>query len=178
MKNRIWNNTERNGSTIKNHSKLHYQIIHTSTYIQQPKCIPSNIDTFLTNVSYFHNCHTIDDLPSNPSWIYSPNAWNFKPTGKQYRLEYLCKILRQKKNPFLSHGNNRYRNQRSLSANPQFISHRHPTGNNTKQTQPPTPLLYNLIKERNRQRRNYQKFGNSLHKLNRNMLTTAIQKRI
>ena len=69
MQNKNWNNLNRNanGSTINKHSELHnYHILHSTTYThRQPNRTPSNIDIFLTNAPFLHNCHTIDDLPSN-----------------------------------------------------------------------------------------------------------------
>ena len=66
---RIWNNFRRNRKvfTIKNHSKLRkYQIIYSSAYThRESNCTPSNIDTFLSNISYHHICHTVENLFSN-----------------------------------------------------------------------------------------------------------------
>ena len=42
----------------------------------------------------------------------------------------------------------------------------------------PDPFLLDLIKQRNKMRRNYQKTGNQTFKLYRNLLTTKIQKEI
>ena len=68
-KHKNWNNLNRNanGSTLKNHSELHnFHILHSPTYTDRlPNRTPSNIDIFLTNALYFHECQLIDDLPSN-----------------------------------------------------------------------------------------------------------------
>ena len=52
VKHSIWNNLNRNGSTIKNHLDLrNYQIIDSPTYThKQPHCTPTNIDIFLANI--------------------------------------------------------------------------------------------------------------------------------
>ena len=165
---------------------MHYTTTKSSIAQQykQLKCIPSNIDIFLIYVPYLHNCHAIDDLSSNHLPI-ELTLQMHKISNRQVNntitdwSTYVKLCSKKKINPNLPTTatiDTEIKNLYQLINNSYRIATRPQTIQNINSTI--DLLLYNPIKERNRQRRNYQKTGNSLHELKRNILTTAIQKRI
>ena len=183
-----WNNINRNsnGVTLEKHAESeNYQVIHSNTYtFQQPGCKPSNLDIFLSNIPYIHTIRTIDDLALN----HLPVILKFtthRHNGRNGPVQHtdwnkyrkicssarLCTEIRNTQEI----DSQIEQLQKNIQQAFQRATHQQ-TGQNSIGNR--DTYLLDLIKNRNRHRRKYQKTGNLQHKLVRNILTTKIRARI
>ncbi|KOX70226.1 hypothetical protein WN51_05662 [Melipona quadrifasciata] len=135
------------------------------------------------NIPYEHTIRTIDDLSSN-HLSYTRNhhqsRTETKPLHTLHRLEALEKNMQHI--PI----NQNIKNQDDIDSqidilprNIHFAFHKATRPNGTTGRSSITnPYLQNLIRDRNRYTRKYQKTGHLLHRPHRNLLTTLIQKRL
>ena len=187
-KHQHWNNLRRNasGTTLKRHAEVgNYQIIHSPSYTyRQPNSLPSNLDIFLSNLPYPQKATTIDALSSNhlpvkltlelDSEIRKPYKTHHTNCNQYRQICNTYKICTEIKTPETIDQQIEQLRKNISNAYHKATQKHTPQGNQQNSDQ----YLRDLITRRNRHRRKYQKTGNPVHKLFRNMLTAQIQKRL
>ena len=185
LEHQTWNNSNRNrnGVAIKKHAEQEqYQILHSLTYsYRQPRCNPSNLDIYLTNISYEHTIKTIDDLSSNnllimltinTNRVTKRNCYTKHTDWKQYRK--ICNTY-----PITQNITTKEEIDAQILVLQKNIRHAYRkaiTYKDSRNHSNSDPFLQQLIRDRHR--RKYQKTGHLTHKLQRNLLTTLIRKKI